>query len=93
MKKELNLRLIVGNSCSLTQSHRTLFDPMDSRPPGFYVHGTLQAQILEWVAISHARGSSDSGVGPGEFFHKAGMKMGTKTNSIKRKLNCYRGVI
>jgi len=25
---------------------------MDGRPPGSSVHGTLQARILEWVAIS-----------------------------------------
>ena len=27
-------------------------DPMGWRPPGIYVHGILQASILEWVAIS-----------------------------------------
>ena len=27
-------------------------DPMDCSPPGFSVHGILQARILEWVAIS-----------------------------------------
>ena len=26
--------------------------------PGFFVHGTFQARILEWVAISSSRGSS-----------------------------------
>ena len=25
---------------------------MDYSPPGFFVHGILQARILEWVAIS-----------------------------------------
>ena len=33
-------------------------DPMDCGPPGFSVHGLLQARILEWVAISYSRGSS-----------------------------------
>jgi len=33
-------------------------DPMDCNLPGFSVHGTLQARILEWVAISFSRGSS-----------------------------------
>ena len=28
---------------------------MDHRPPGFFVHGVLQARILEWVAISFSR--------------------------------------
>ena len=30
----------------------TVCDPMDCSPPGSSVHGTLQARILEWVAIS-----------------------------------------
>ena len=28
-----------------------LCDPMDCSPPGFSVHGILQARILEWVAL------------------------------------------
>ena len=31
---------------------------MNSSPPGFSVHGVLQARILEWVAIHFSRGSS-----------------------------------
>ena len=31
---------------------------MDYSPPGFSVHGFSQARILEWVAISFSRGSS-----------------------------------
>ena len=31
---------------------------MDCRPPGFPVHGILRARVLEWVAISFSRGSS-----------------------------------
>ena len=31
---------------------------MDHSPPGSCVHGILQARILEWVAISFSRGSS-----------------------------------
>ena len=41
-----------------TQSCPTLWDPMDCSPPGFSVHGILQARILEWVAIPFSRGSS-----------------------------------
>ena len=33
-------------------------DPMDCSPPASYVHGILQARILEWVTISFSRGSS-----------------------------------
>ena len=34
------------------QSCPTLCDPIDSSPPGFPVPGTLQARMMEWVAIS-----------------------------------------
>ena len=40
------------------QSCPTLCNPMDCRPPGSSVHGIFQAIILEWVAISYSRGSS-----------------------------------
>ena len=33
-------------------------DPIDCSLPGFSLHGILQARILEWVAISFSRGSS-----------------------------------
>ena len=33
---------------------------MDCSPPGSFVHGILQARILEWVAISYSKGSSQS---------------------------------
>ena len=36
----------------VTQSCWTLCDPVDCSPPGFSVHGILQARTLEWVAIS-----------------------------------------
>ena len=35
----------------------TLCEPMDCSPPGFSVHGILQARILEWVAIPFFCGS------------------------------------
>ena len=34
------------------------FDPMNCSPPGSSIRGILQARILEWVAISYSRGSS-----------------------------------
>ena len=37
-----------------------LCDPMDHSLPGSSVHGISQARILEWVAISFSRGSSQS---------------------------------
>ena len=44
--------------CEVTQSCPTLCDPVDCSPPGSSVHGILQARILEWVAISFSKGSS-----------------------------------
>ena len=43
---------------SVAQSCLTLCDPVDCSPPGFSVHRILQARMLEWVAISFSRGSS-----------------------------------
>ena len=42
-------------SCSVTFDS---FDSMDCSPPGSVVSGILQARVLEWVAISFSRGSS-----------------------------------
>ena len=42
----------------VAQSYLILCDPMDCSPPGFSVHGILQARVLEWVAIPFSRGSS-----------------------------------
>ena len=41
-----------------------LCDPVDCSPPGSSVHGILQVWILEWVAMSFSRGSSDLGIEP-----------------------------
>ena len=51
--------LLNFNFLSLGLSHVRLFwNPMDCSPPGSSVHGISQARILEWVAISFSRGSS-----------------------------------
>ena len=42
----------------VAQSRPTLCDPMDCSLSGSSVYGILQARILEWVAISFSRGSS-----------------------------------
>ena len=39
------------------QSCQTLWDAMDSSPPGSSLHGSLQARILEWIAVASSRGS------------------------------------
>ena len=46
----------------LLQSCPTLRNPMDHSPPGFSVHGILQAKMLEWVAMPSSRGSSNPGI-------------------------------
>ena len=44
-------------SCSVTFN---FCDPLNRNPPGSSVHGVVQARILEWVAISFPRGSSQT---------------------------------
>ena len=59
-------KLYEDHESEVTQSCPTLCDPVDCSPPGSSVHGILQARILEWVAISFSRGSSQTrGCNPG----------------------------
>ena len=46
--------LIYSHVCCVlvAQLYLTLCDPMDCSLPGSFVHGILQARILEWVVIS-----------------------------------------
>ena len=44
--------------CLVAHSCPTLCNPMDCSLPGSSVRGIFQARILEWVAISFSRGSS-----------------------------------
>ena len=46
------LCVLVAQLCQI------LCDPMDCGLPGSSIHGIFQARILEWVAISFSRGSS-----------------------------------
>ena len=46
------VKVLVAQLCS------TLCTPTDCNPPGSFVHGTLQARILEWIAIPFSRWSS-----------------------------------
>ena len=62
MKSFLNIILICYWGGGLvTQSCLTLCDPMDYSLPGSSVRGTLQARILEWVAMPSSKGSSQPG--------------------------------
>ena len=42
----------------------TLCDPIDGSPAGPSVHGTLQARILEWVAVPSSKDIPDPGIEP-----------------------------
>ena len=47
--------------CLVAKLYLTLCDLMDVTPPwmpGSSLHGISKARILEWIAISYARGSS-----------------------------------
>ena len=48
----------------VAQSGPSLCDPMDCGPPGFCVHGILQARILEWVASPFSGDFPNPGVEP-----------------------------
>ena len=47
----------IAVAAKLPQLCPTIYDPMNCRPPHSSVYGSLQAIILEWVAISFSRGS------------------------------------
>ena len=47
--------------CAQLLSHVKLCNPINCSPPGSSVHEIFQARILEWVAISSSRGSSQQG--------------------------------
>ena len=51
-------RKVKESESEVAQSSPTLCDPMDCSLPGSSLRGILQARILQWVAISFSRGSS-----------------------------------
>ena len=51
-------------TCLVVQSCLTLCDPMDYCPPGFSVHGILQARILEWDACPNPGDLPNPGIEP-----------------------------
>ena len=50
--------------CLVAQLYPTLCDPMDYSLPGFSVHGTFQARILEWMPFSFPGDLPDLGIEP-----------------------------
>ena len=57
IKKQEVIGLHISES-EVSQSCLILCDPMDCSLPGSSIHGIFQARILEWVAISFSRTSS-----------------------------------
>ena len=55
---DLSCQYLAGMCAKSLQSYLALFDPVACSPPGSSVHGTLQARILEGVAMLSSRGSS-----------------------------------
>ena len=59
-------KIVMDSSCIIfifvkalvPQVYPTLCNPMDCSPPDSFVHGILQARILEWVAVPFSRGYS-----------------------------------
>ena len=58
MLSSLVITFLPRSESEVAQSCPTLCDPVDCSLPGSSLHGILQARILEWVAISFSRGSS-----------------------------------
>ena len=58
------IKEIYGCMCGYIYVHMhaqwcpTICDPMDSSPPDTSVHGTVQARMLEWIAIFYSKGGS-----------------------------------
>ena len=50
--------LAVRRTCLHAKTCLALWDPMDYSPPDYSIHGILQARLLERVAISFSRESS-----------------------------------
>ena len=46
------------------KSYLNLCDSMDCSPPGFSIHGILQARIVEWVAMRCSGDLPDPGIEP-----------------------------
>ena len=64
-KEDTYIRIYVNIVlCSCALSCPTLCDPMDYRLPGSSIHGIFEVRILEQVAISSSKGSSQPWIEP-----------------------------
>ena len=62
----------VKSEREVAESCLTLRDPMDCSPPGFSVHGTFQARVLEWGAIAFSNIGPEEGSSVGKALALAG---------------------
>ena len=59
LTKAVSVRFLSGKSESVSPLVMSKFwNHMDRSPPGYTIHGISQARMLQWVAISFSRGSS-----------------------------------
>ena len=70
----------------VTQSYRTLCDPVVCRLPGSSVHGILQARILEWVAIAWVSWTWVSCIGGQIVYH---LSQSTMSPQHGRRMKCH----
>ena len=77
--------LRVKSESEVAQSCPTLCDPMDCSLSGSSAHGIFQARVLEWVAISFSRGSSQLRDQPGS----PTLQADALPSEPVRKLNLY----
>ena len=54
----INPILTIRKESEVAQLCPTLCDPMDCSLPGSSIHGILQVRVLEWIAVSFSRRSS-----------------------------------
>ena len=70
----------------VAQSCPTLCDPMDCSLPGSFVHGILQARVLEWAAISFSRSASGSFL-MSRLFASGGQRIGASASATVLPVN------
>ena len=58
VNREKRIKISLNTETEVAQSCPTLCDPTDCSLPGSSIRGISQARILEWVAISSSRESS-----------------------------------
>ena len=79
---------------SVSQLCPTLCKPIDHSPPGSSVHGTVQARLPEWVAISFSWGSTRPRDSLGllncrqMFYHLTHQEAGDPTKGLRFPREC-----